>query len=135
MAVNGQGGLWGGGGLEPRLEGYLRPLCRALSEEELPGLSIEIVDHVDEIRRALRHNEFLDIDTAERLASTLQLLLAEYFLFAEKEQKLIAGAARYFVHAADADPDTGSVLGLDDDTAVLNYVVEAIGRPELRVEI
>ena len=135
MAARGQGSLWGRGELEPGLEAHFRPLCGLLTDEELTALSIEIVDHVDEIRRALRHNEFLDVDTAERLASVLQLLLGEYDQFGASEKELIAGAARYFVHSHDADPDTGSVLGLDDDTAVLNYVVEAIGRPELRVEL
>ena len=135
MASRGQGGLWGRGELDPGLDAHFRPLCGLLSNEELTQLSIAIVDHVEEIRRALRHNEFLDIETAERLASTLQLLLGEYFLFSENDKKLVAGAARYFVNSLDADPDTGSVLGLDDDTAVLNFVVEAIGRPELKVEI
>ena len=124
-----QPNLWGSGRLDPRLEGYFRPLCTPLKEQGLSELKAEISDHVEEIKQALKHNEFLDIDTAERLANTLLILLNEYNQYPEQQQTLIAGAARYFVHPLDADPDTGSVLGLDDDTAVLNYVLDTIGKP------
>ena len=130
-----QQGLWGSGSLDPRLEGYFRPLCTPTNDQELSDLKTEITNHVEEIKLALKHNEFLDIDTAERLANTLLILLDEYNQYPEQQQTLIAGAARYFVHPLDADPDTGSVLGLDDDTAVLNYVLDTIGKPELKVEL
>ena len=135
MAPANQQYLWGSASLDPRLEGYFRPLCTPTNEQELSALITEISDHVEEIKQALQHNEFLDIDTAERLASTLLILLEETNLYSDQNQILIVGAARYFVHPHDADPDTGSMLGLDDDTAVLNYVLETIGKPELKIDL
>ena len=43
-------------------------------------------------------------------------------------------AARYFVRELDVDPDTTSLLGLEDDAAVINFVLDAIGQPELKVQ-
>ena len=135
MPAASQQNLWSSGRLDPRLDGYFRPLCTPINNQELTELKSEITNHVDEIKQALQHNEFLDIDTAERLANTLLTLLEQIDQYPEQQQILIAGAARYFVHPLDADPDTGSVLGLDDDTAVLNYVLDTVGKPELKVEL
>jgi len=135
MMSSERAGLFGDNGLEPKFDSHFRPLCEVLPDGELTALTVAIADHVEEIKQALRYNEFLDVTTAEKLASVLLQLLGEYFLFDDEEKRLVAGAARYFVHPLDADPDTGSVLGLDDDTAVLNYVLERIGRPELKVGV
>ena len=50
------------------------------------------------------------------------------------QRRLILGATRYFISSSDHRPDTQDAMGLDDDLLVLNYVVTAIGRPELVVE-
>lgn len=39
------------------------------------------------------------------------------------------------IEANDVDPDTGSLLGFDDDVIVLNFVLDKIGRSDLRVEL
>jgi uncharacterized membrane protein YkvA (DUF1232 family) len=94
----------------------------------------QVLAHCDMIRVELRRNEFLDIDLAQRLADAILLLLNDYATYSEEHQLLIAGAARYFIHAEDADPDVTSILGFDDDVAVLNYVLALIGRQELRLD-
>ena len=124
-----------GHGLDPTLEQHFRPLCAVLSQQEALNLQQEIRTHLQDIHRALQQNEFLDTDMAERLSIVLIKLLNEYDSYPERHQKLIVGAARYFVSPYDADPDTTSLLGLDDDTAVLNYVLDTIGKPELKVEL
>ena len=134
MSSNSQQGFWKSN-LDPRLESYFQPLCTSISDDERVSLIGSIAEHVEEIKQALQHNEFLDIDLAGRLANTLLLLLGDLDNYSDHRRNLIAGAARYFIHPRDADPDTGSVLGLDDDVTVLNYVLDAVGKPELKVQI
>ena len=55
--------------------------------------------------------------------------------YSARDQRLIVGAARYFVADDDAEPDTQSILGLDDDLAVFNHVATQIGEPDLRIEM
>ena len=124
-----------GQGLDPDLEQHFRPLCTLLSQQESLILQQEIRRHLQDFHLALRQNEFLDTDMADRLSNTLIKLFDGYASYPERHQKLIVGAARYFVSPNDADPDTTSLLGLDDDTAVLNYVLDTIGKPELKVEL
>jgi uncharacterized membrane protein YkvA (DUF1232 family) len=134
MSSSSQQGLWKSS-LDSRLDSYFGPLCTSIDTVELASLKISIDRHVEEIKQALQHNEFLDIDMAEHIAVTLLSLLNDLDKYPEYQRNLIAGAARYFVHQNDAEPDTGSVLGLDDDVTVLNYVLGAIGKPELKVQI
>ncbi|MFQ5434135.1 MAG: hypothetical protein ACE5FD_04595, partial [Anaerolineae bacterium] len=79
--------------------------------------------------------EFLDIDTAKRLAAVLITLLDEYSTFSPSHRALIIGAVRYFLQDRDAEPDTTSLLGFDDDTIVLNHVLAAIGLSERKVDL
>ena len=37
--------------------------------------------------------------------------------------------------ADDAEPDTLSLLGFDDDVAVLNYVLDQVGATELKISL
>jgi len=52
----------------------------------------------------------------------------------ESTRRLIQGAVRYFVLEDDADGDLDSILGLDDDTQVMNAVMDKLGRADWRVE-
>jgi uncharacterized membrane protein YkvA (DUF1232 family) len=99
------------------------------------ALSDQITTHVQAVGEALRTNEFIDLTLAKAIASVLQTILAEYSSYPQAHQILIVGAVRYFIHDGDANRDTASVLGFDDDAAVLNYVLEVINRPDLKVEV
>jgi hypothetical protein len=48
---------------------------------------------------------------------------------------LIVGASRYFIRNHDVQDDTKSLLGFDDDTAVLNYVLVELGHGEMRIKL
>jgi len=52
----------------------------------------------------------------------------------ESTRRLIQGAVQYFVLEDDADGDLDSILGLDDDTQVMNAVMDKLGRAEWRVD-
>lgn len=121
--------------LSPRLESALEPLCMAVPAAEVARLSACVAGHLQVIKEALRQNEFLDLELAEAVTNALLALLADYAQCPADHQALIAGACRYFVRMDDIKPDTASILGLDDDAEVLNYVLETIGRTDLKVEV
>ncbi len=121
--------------LDPRLDRVFAPMCTALSPAEAADLRRAVSAHVERIRSALTTNEFLDVATAERIADVLTGLLDNYARRTELHRALIVGAARYFVQARDVEPDFTSLLGFDDDVQVLNFVLDSIGRADLRVEL
>jgi len=120
--------------LPPPIERVLRPLCSLLPVEEIPNLHEAVADYEAKTKGALARNEFTDIEMAHKIAALLSLLLEEYPTAPDTHRALIVGAARYFVLATDAEPDL-SLLGFEDDALVLNYVLEQIGHPELRIAI
>lgn len=120
--------------LPPKIDRHFASLCQALSVVEVIVLRESVEVHLNEIRRALRRNEFLDLALAEQIARHLFALLDSYAQRPEPDQALIVGAARYFTRTVDAEPDT-EMLGLEDDLAVLNFVAATVGRPDLRIEI
>jgi uncharacterized membrane protein YkvA (DUF1232 family) len=83
----------------------------------------------------LQSNKFLDIETTLHGAKVLNTLLNDFNTYSESRRKQIVGAARYFVNSNDADPDTLSMLDLNDDVAVLNYDLEIISKPQLKMEL
>ena len=101
----------------------------------IEDLRRELQAYLKKLKGALAHNEFLDIDTAKQMVGVFNNLLDQFDTFSIKEKALIFGAVQYFVQDRDAQPDTKSVMGLDDDVYVLNYVLVEIGRPELKVEL
>jgi uncharacterized membrane protein YkvA (DUF1232 family) len=116
-----------------QIERAFDPLCSALASAEVPLVKAEVEGHVGAIRLASRRNEFLDMAAAEHIGALLTALLDQYQAYTTPHQALIAGAARYFVREQDVDPDTTSLLGLEDDVAVANFVLDAIDRSELKV--
>ena len=123
-----------GHSLNPRTAQILSPLCTALPATASGELRAQLPGYLQSVRLAQRDNEFLDLASAERIAAVLEQLLDRYASFPTDHQALICGATRYFLHAQDADPDLHSILGFEDDLEVVNCVVSAIGRPELRID-
>ena len=121
--------------LDPQLDGEFVSLCESLSVEENAQLKVEVNIHVEKVQQSLNRNEFLDVQIAKDIAQVLNKLLELYPKFQESHQKLIVGAARYFVSEYDLEPDTSSILGFDDDVRVLNFVLKYRGLSELQVEI
>jgi hypothetical protein len=80
-----------------------------------PTIERQVHQHVEKIRQALSQNEFLDVETVERMADVLTGLLDRYETYSESHKALIVEAVRYFVKADDAEPDTVSLLGFDSE--------------------
>lgn len=121
--------------LDPRLEQVFQPLCTDILPADVTELRRQITSHVGEVRAALQYNEFVDLALAKRLGNVLRQLLSKLNDYPEEHRCLIVGAVRYFLHNKDAQNDLASVLGFDDDTAVLNFVLQEIGRGDLKVEM
>ena len=104
-----------------------------LAQAELGRLKVGVRAHYDRLVRAQQRDEFVAIDLAEMLCVRLEGLLAVAVQLDPEARGHIVGAARYFISEADAVPDEGSCIGLDDDVEVFNHVVDALGRPDLLI--
>ena len=122
-------------GLPESVRALFEPLVEPLDGVGLSELRAQIRKHHGQFYKAARGNGLLPVDIATALAEGLEELLDRYHELDDRGQALVAGAARYFVSDSDARPDLESVLGLDDDLAVFNWVVAEIGRPDLSIDL
>jgi len=88
------------------------------------------------ITQASSVNDDVDADLARALAeASLKLLSTVGDGTSEEHQRAIQAAVRYLIIEDDAESDTDSVIGLDDDTEVLNAVLKFVGHAEWVVEL
>lgn len=90
-------------------------------------LAHQVDAHLDALRTAARHNEFLDLALAETIAGHCHRLLQRWPRASADQQRLIQAAVGYFATAGDADDDFDSIAGLDDDAQVVNAVLAHLG--------
>lgn len=121
--------------LNPHIRHHLLQLCEAIPDSEIFALREKLDGYLKAVQQALIQNEFLDVTLARKIANTLHQLLDNYGRYTKEHQSLLVGTVRYFVKDDDAEHDMHSVLGLDDDAAVLNYFLDILGRPELKISL
>lgn len=80
-----------------------------------------------------RNNSNIDVKLIERMVKVFKKLLHSFSRMAEGDQVVVSAAIRYFIDAEDAKNDFSEPFGFDDDLAVLNAALLAIGREELMV--
>ena len=124
-----------GNDLPPNIDSVFRENCKEYETDQIVNLKEEVKTHLLKMEHALSRNEFLDINTARKIARILAVLLKDYDQFPTELKALVVGATIYFIQDQDIEPDTSSILGLDDDVQVINYVLDKIGRSELKVSI
>jgi uncharacterized membrane protein YkvA (DUF1232 family) len=78
-------------------------------------------------------NACIDIALVDRMIDTLKKLLSEFNHFSDAEKAVISAAARYFLDSEDAQLDFSDRFGFDDDLAVLNAAILAIGKEDMLV--
>lgn len=122
-------------GPSPAVLAIFDRLRAGIAASALITIRDDIDRHLLAIQKLSRKNEMTPLDIAEKLAAGLHVLLAELDSFAADHQNAILGAALYFVSDHDELPDRSSILGLDDDATLFNYVVRLIGRADLEVEL
>jgi len=93
-----------------------------LELQPVPALKRQVDRHLADLQEAHGRNEFLDLAMAWELAGASHRLLALSPTATEADQRLIQAAVLHFVLANDASPDTGWLLGLEDDAKVLQAV-------------
>jgi hypothetical protein len=124
-------------------QGVLHPLemnrfvaaCVPTDRDELAGLRLRVAGHVAWVRAQSEAYPAVDVDTANRIAVTLGHLLDEPDSYGADERALLRGAVDYFVMRDDGEDDLRSPIGFDDDARVVNAVLDALGRSDLRVEV
>lgn len=93
----------------------------------------ELDSYMRRVRLESAKNPALNVDLVERMVAVLKVLLHEFSGFSDENRMVISAAARYFLDADDAQQDFDDVFGFDDDLAVLNAALLAIGREDLIV--
>lgn len=121
--------------LDPEIDRIFTKLCADAEPTLLLNLVKDVDRHVAQAREALAVNEFLDVVMAEQVASLLVGLINKIGKYPQEKQKLIVGAARYFVRSHDVQDDMRSLLGFDDDVAVVNYVLTELGYHDMRIKL
>lgn len=124
-----------GHSLDPQTLHMVQSLCETLPVARIPELKQQADQYLAQVQANLKYNEFIDIDIARQLTQTIQGLLDAYDNFDDIQKSFIVGAARYFIKDDDAEHDTYSVLGLDDDVAVLNTVLDVLGLPKQKIQL
>ncbi len=108
--------------------------CRPITADELHDLRLVVTTHVAAVRIAAERFPAADVETAERIAGVLDDLLDEPQRWQDDERALLRGVVAYFVQRSDGNDDLTDAIGYDDDARVLNAVLDALGRSDLRVD-
>jgi len=112
----------------------LRLLERSTDTRE--GLLTGLDGYTRRIDAAAHRRHYVDVNLAEAiLRSCRHLLESDWPDLDEDQRRLACLACAYYLEADDAEGDLESVFGFDDDALVLNGVLDAIGRPELKVRV
>lgn len=117
--------------LHPDERSRFLSLCIETSSADLAELSSVVELHLEQVKDLADHRT--DVDTAEKIAAALNALLADVSGYAADQRALVRGAVEYFLLTDDADGDIEDVLGFDDDARVVNSVLEALNRGDLRI--
>lgn len=122
----------------PGIPPEARPIFRSLFTSPLVpvnDLRAAVAGHLAFIRKEAERFEFVDVSLAEAIATAANELIDGLTPeTTETERRLVQAAVCYFVLESDVESDVGSITGFDDDVAVLNAVLQRLGRPNLRIK-
>ena len=98
-------------------------------------LSKLVNDYVNFAKQSLSKNEFIDIESAEKLAETSHFLISQFDNFTEEQKSLAVASIYYFVETDDNEHDFDSMFGFEDDIEVMNRILEKLELTEKKIEI
>ena len=107
----------------------------ATDTDELPGLRLRVQAYLSHVERMAATHPLIDLEVASRVADVLQRILDEPDQLDSHGRQMIRGAVEYFVLDRDGNGDLTDVIGFDDDTRVVNAVVESLGRADLLIKL
>lgn len=96
-------------------------------------LSGELDQYLKVVAGESRKNTCINLPLVERMVASLRRLLEEFAHFPDEDRMVISAAVRYFLDCEDEHQDFSDRFGFDDDLAVLNAALLAIGREDLLV--
>jgi uncharacterized membrane protein YkvA (DUF1232 family) len=122
----------------PQLSSEIRRILNGLQAEALVPvtvLSSELEQYASQLDQQAKESEFFDLDTATRTAHLCRKLLAALPQVPDEHQhRLTQLAVNYFVLEEDAEDDSESLIGFDDDLQVVVAVIEELGLNHLLKE-
>jgi len=118
--------------LTPSMYQVFKKLCRRTTVAQLAARREAVLKRRLQLIAYAKKHAF-DAPLAIGLAEALARALQELDRFSPRELTILSGAVDYFLELDDESPDLKSPDGFEDDRAVANIVLEAIGRPELCV--
>ncbi len=104
---------------------FVRVFPTALSGPD--PLRRQLAAHRDEIEAAAARNEFLDGAAARAISERLARLLDDWNAMPPAHRAVVQAAVAYYALRDDAEDDLDSVLGLEDDVAVVNACLRHLG--------
>lgn len=111
----------------PELFPLFTGLCVAMPEKELPLLRDKVIETARDMYEHNAKEHSPDLKISYGLAEASHALLDLYPKLTEHQRTLAIGAVRFFIMRRDSVDDTKPTVGLDDDIAVMNYVLEEMG--------
>lgn len=121
--------------IPPELKDGIRSLLdrpQPTAEDLLAALD----DYTRRVDAEVRRRQDLDVNLAEEILRVYRRLLQQAWGgLDEHRRRIVTAGCSYYLDRGDQDDDLGSVFGFDDDARLLNQVLEAIGRTDLRVTI
>jgi uncharacterized membrane protein YkvA (DUF1232 family) len=117
--------------LRASIDGLLsRPVS---TREQMLG---ELDAYTLRIDDSARRRPDLDVNLAESILQACRTLLREHWSgLSEDQRRLVQVTCDYYVDPEDEAGDLESVSGFDDDAEVLNLVLDALRRPDLKVRV
>lgn len=113
--------------LSGEVQSIFEGLAEDVSDAELLGLVAMLDSYLGNIRAALGSNEFINVELGQKIWQRCHDLVSHYADLDSEGRAAVVGAVRYFVESEDAEDDLDSVIGLDDDAEVVNYVIQQTG--------
>jgi len=93
----------------------------------------ELDSYMRRVRLESKKNAALNVALVERMVEVIKILLHDFSGFSDEDRMVISAATRYFLDSDDVHQDFNDLFGFDDDLAVLNAALLAIGREDLIV--
>ena len=87
-----------------------------------------VAGYLVDIESLAREVDFVDMELVERIANRCHRLIDTLDeTSSEDHRRLVQAAVLYFVLDDDAESDTGSLIGFDDDRLVVDAVASELG--------
>jgi uncharacterized membrane protein YkvA (DUF1232 family) len=110
-------------------------MCTDATASDLHAMGPEIDRYEEHARTMSDAGRLVDVETAAAVAASLRHMLAATSDYTPSQRALLRGAIAYFVQDDDDELDLDSVIGFDDDARIVSAVAEALGRPDLTIDI